>query len=72
MSKSYLTKHHPDSANDRWLHVKPGVAATVEEISTGEIVSLMGVQSDLTSQDPSEILGKIEAYWNGSGDEPFA
>lgn len=72
MSKSYLTKNHPDSASDRWLHVKPGVAAQVEEISTGEIVSLMGVQSDLTSQDPSEILGKIEAYWNGTGDEPFA
>ena len=72
MSKRYLTKHHPDSASDRRLHVKPGVAAEVEEISTGEIVSLMGVQSDLTSQDPSEILGKIEAYWNGTGDEPFA
>ena len=72
MSKSYLTKHHPDSASERWLHSKPGVAAEVEEISTGEIVSLMGVQSDLTSQDPSAILGKIEAYWNGTGDEPFA
>jgi hypothetical protein len=55
-----LLEAREGSSSDRWSQVKAGGGSFVEELSTAQEWALLGLSSDISTDDPADVLAAFE------------